>query len=170
MTLVSRATGPAGAAGDGGSLGGSISPDGRFVAFDSDANNLSDQDADGTVDVFVRDLQTNTTTLVSRATGPAGAAGDGESGGASISADGRLVAFWSRAKNLSDQDGDVTADVFVRDLQANTTTLLSAAGGAADGDSFGSVDLRRRSLRRLQLAREQPQRPGPRRDGRRLRT
>jgi Tol biopolymer transport system component len=142
-TLVSRATGAAGAAGDGDSLigdsfGVSISADGRFVAFRSHATNLSDQDADGTVDVFVRDLQANTTTLVSRATGAAGAAGDGESGGAAISADGRFVAFFSVADNLSEVDGDLTPDVFVRDLQADTTTLVSTLGGAADGRSFGA--------------------------------
>jgi Tol biopolymer transport system component len=134
-TLVSRASGPAGAPSDGASSEPSISADGRFVAFESDALNLSDEDA-AFVDVFVRDLQTSTTTLVARAS--ATAAGDGPVADAlsqspSISADGRFVAFESGASNLSGDDRDATGDVFVRDLQARTTTLASRAGDAAGG-------------------------------------
>ncbi len=138
-TLVSRASGAAGAAGDGGSIDPSISADGRFVAFDSTAHNLSGEDWLGT-DVFVRDLQANTTILVSRASGASGAPGDLGSIDPSISADGRYVAFDSLADNLSAEDNDaVFEDTFVRDLQANTTTLVSRASGAsgAAADSGG---------------------------------
>jgi Tol biopolymer transport system component len=134
-TLVSRASGPAGAPSDGASSEPSISADGRFVAFESDALNLSDEDA-AFVDVFVRDLQTNTTTLVARASASAtadGPAADAPSFRPSISADGRFVAFESDARNLSDDDRDATGDVFVRDLQARTTTLVSRASDAAGG-------------------------------------
>ena len=86
------------------------------MAFTSIANNLSDHDADGTLDVFVRDLQASTTNLASRAAGPAGAAGTGDSLGGPLSADGRLIAFASVADNLSGEDGDGTTDVFVREL------------------------------------------------------
>ena len=130
-TLISRAGGSAGAAGNVESRAPSISADGRFVAFGSRASNLHPDDSDFVDDVFVRDLQENTTTLVSRASGPAGAKGNGASRAPSISADGRFVAFGSFAANLHPDDGDDTEDVFVRDLQENTTTLVSRASGPA---------------------------------------
>ena len=139
-TLVSRATGPAGASGNNFSVVPAISADGRFVAFESFASNLDPADGDTTRDLFVRDLQTNTTTLVSRAGGPNGTKGDDESRGASLSADGRFVVFDSAASNLDPADGDTSGNVFVRDLQTNTTTLVSRAAGAAgvlgDGPSL----------------------------------
>lgn len=139
LVLVSRASGAAGVSGDDEAGGASISADGRFVAFASAADNLSDED-DRFVDVFVRDLQTHTTTLVSRASGVAGAAGDDFSDTPSISADGRFVAFVSAARNLSDEDTDAAADIFVRDLLANTTTLVSRATTATGyaGDRFSA--------------------------------
>ena len=136
-TLVSRASGESGAAGDGGSRLASISADGRYVAFTSEAENLS-TDAVGVLDVFVRDTQANTTTLVSRqSAADGGAGGDDESAIPSISADGRYVAFRSTADNLSAADDDAVLDIFVRDTQANTTTLVSrqsASDGGAGGD------------------------------------
>ena len=139
-TLASRATGAAGAVGAGGSSQPSISAGGRYVAFASNAGNLDPDSDDAVTDVFVRDLQANTTTLVSRAGGAAGAVGDGSSFDPSISADGRYLAFASIADNLDPDSDDAVGDVFVRDLQANTTTLVSRATGAAgtvgDGGSF----------------------------------
>ena len=134
-TLVSRASGTAGAGGDGNSSGASISADGRFVVFDSTADNLSAEDDDGATNVFVRDLVATTTTLVSRATGPAGAAADASSFEAAISADGRVVAFVSAADNLAGDDDDTAQNVYVRDLVNGTTTFVSRATGAgAPGD------------------------------------
>ena len=116
----------------------SISADGRYVAFASRADDVSAEDNDSVVNIFVRDLQANTTTLVSRASGASGAAADLWSVTPSISADGRYVAFESVAHNLSPVDHDL-ANIFVRDLQTNTTTLVSRASGvsgaAADGGS-----------------------------------
>jgi Tol biopolymer transport system component len=134
-TLVSRASGVGGPAADSDSSHGSISADGRFVTFTSNATNLSNEDDKTSTDVFVRDLQAGTTTLVSRASGPAGTPSDGTSVDPSISADGRFVAFSSTGTNLSDEDapGDFQ-DVFVRDLQTNTTTLVSRASATASGD------------------------------------
>ena len=134
-TLVSRASGASGPAANSDSGHATISADGRFVAFHSSATNLSANDVNGGTDVFVRDLQAGTTTLVSRGNGPTGAPSDGSSGDASISADGRFVAFGSTATNLSDEDapGDLQ-DLFVRDLQASTTTLVSRASATATGD------------------------------------
>jgi len=80
------------------------------------------------------------TDLVSRAPGPHGAAGDGDSSSASISANGRYVAFASKATNLSDADRDRTTDIFVRDMKTGSVTLVSRAdganGAAADQDSY----------------------------------
>ena len=134
---VSRATGEMGTAGDANSLFPSVSADGRYVAFESLAANLSTEDADLINDVFVRDLQTNTTTYVSRASGGSGAGGDGHSFAPSISADGRYVAFESEANNLSGADDNAVRNVFVRDLQTGVTTYVNQAigGAAAGGDS-----------------------------------
>ncbi|GHJ43066.1 hypothetical protein Cs7R123_04080 [Catellatospora sp. TT07R-123] len=144
-TLVSRADGTSGAAADGDSYGLAVSANGRYVVFASDADNLSDQDDNAYTNVFVRDLTTGTTTLVSRADGPTGAAANGPSADPAISADGRYVAFSSTAANLSSQDNDTClvaggleqgpcADIFVRDLTAGTTTYVSRADGV-DGDA-----------------------------------
>ena len=137
-TLVSRASGAAGAKGNGASVGASMSADGRFVAFRSSASNLDPGDNDTIPDVFVRDLQTNTTTLVSRGSGAAGAKGNNSSLVPAISADGRYVAFYSFASNLDPDDTDTSTDVFVRDLQASTTTLVSRASGAAGAKGNGA--------------------------------
>ena len=91
--------GSGGAQGNGHQLGGpAISADGRFVAFGSCATNLVPGDTNGCSDVFVRDRQTGTTQRVS--VGPGGAQGNGFSVDPAISADGRFVAFESRATNL----------------------------------------------------------------------
>lgn len=128
LVLASRADGPSGAAGNSSSFSPTISADGRYVAFLSYATNLAAGDTDPqneTSDIFVRDLQTDTTVLVSRASGPAGAKGDLDSYGQAISADGRYVTFVSTASNLTPDDPDGLEDVFVRDLKTNTTTLVS---------------------------------------------
>jgi hypothetical protein len=99
-----------------------ISADGRLVAFTCDVGQ-------GYWQVLVRDMVTGETTLVSRASGPTGAEGNDGSADPSISADGRFVAFDSEASNLSPGDHDDDKDVFVRDLRAQTTTLISRASG-----------------------------------------
>jgi Tol biopolymer transport system component len=139
LQLVSRAGGAAGAKGNHGSTAAALAPGGRFVAFSSNATNLHADDADALADVFVRDLQTGALELVSRASGAGGAKGNASSGVPSISADGRFVVFASNATNLVAEDTDPASDVFVRDLVANTTTLVSrsaSAGVKANADSF----------------------------------
>jgi Tol biopolymer transport system component len=136
-TLVSRAAG-AGIKSNGDSFTPAISADGRFVAFASNASNLHPDDTDAATDIFVRDLQSGALTLVSRADGAAGAKGGSGSAAPRISADGARIAFSSNASNLDPDDPDAAPDVFVRDVRAQTTTLISraAAGGASNGDSF----------------------------------
>jgi Tol biopolymer transport system component len=110
----------------------SISVDGRFVAFDSYASNLVSGDTNGAPDVFVHDRQTGTTERVS--VNVAGTQGNNSSGDASISADGRLVAFDSYASNLVSGDTNGTWDVFVRDRQAGTTKCMSVDSAGTQGN------------------------------------
>ena len=139
--LVSRATGVAGVPAHDDSINASISADGRYVAFASIADNLSDEDNDVVRNIYVRDLQTGTTTYVSRASGVAGEAGDGFSAAPSISADGRFVAFTSVSENFTADDAkEDTPDVFVRDLQTNTTTFVSRASGPAGAGGDASSE------------------------------
>lgn len=126
----------AGLAADGSSSSPAISADGRYVAFVSSANNLSDQDQDRFTNVFVRDLVANTTTLVSRqSTSLGGRGANGSSSAPSVSADGRYVLFLSRASNLTAPGARHSAqrDVFFRDLLSGTTELLSAPVRTARG-------------------------------------
>jgi len=134
----------AGNQGNGGSFGGSsdpsISANGRFVAFASEASNLVPGDTNASDDIFVRDLSTNTTTRVS--VSGASNPGNGDSSNPSISADGRFVTFSSKASNLVPGDTNNKEDIFVRDLSTNTTTNISVsgAGNQGNGDSgFSSI-------------------------------
>ncbi len=98
----------------------SISDDGRYAAFRSEANNLVSGDTNGYGDVFVHDRQTDATTRVSVASD--GAQGNDNSRFPSISADGRYVAFYSFASNLVGGDTNGVDDIFVHDQQTGTTT------------------------------------------------
>ena len=131
---------PAGASADDAATFGrpQWSANGRVV-FTSASAKLVQGDTNGHRDVFVRDIATGTTTLVS--VGLNGVPANNDSDDASISADGRYVAFGSLASNLVPGDSNGFSDVFVRDLQTSTTTRISipAAGGQANGHSaFGS--------------------------------
>lgn len=93
-------------------------------------------DTNGCRDVFVRDLVGGTNILVSVNTN-GNASGDGISFDPAISADGRYVAFTSSADNLVSSDNNRAQDVFIRDLQAGTTALVSVS---TDGVSPGNDD------------------------------
>lgn len=125
-----------GAQGDADAGWGSLSDDGRFVAFYSSASTLVSGDTNATWDVFVRDRRLGTTELVSTPLGaPEFHLG---SWGGSISADGRCVAFVSSATNLVPGDTNGVWDVFVRDLLLGTTERVSVGPGGAqsNGTSF----------------------------------
>ncbi len=115
----------------------SISGDGRYVAFSSDATNLVAGDKNGVEDVFVRDRQTGTTTRVSVSS--TGEQGNSRSWLASISADGRYVAFSSDATTLVAGGTNGVGHVYVRDRQSGTTTRVSvtSTGEQGNGRSFG---------------------------------
>jgi Tol biopolymer transport system component len=133
---TSVSVGSTGGQGNEGSYAPSISADGRFVAFASDASNLVRGDTNANEDVFVRDRQTGTTRLVS-VTSNGLQANDGSSY-PSISADGRYVAFRSPASNLVRGDTNRRTDVFVRDRQTRTTSRVSvnSHGHQANYSSF----------------------------------
>jgi Tol biopolymer transport system component len=121
-----------GAQATGNSLGESISADGRFVAFLSDAANLVPGDTNGEPDVFVRDRHSGQTTRVNL--GPAGVQADGPSANAQISANGRFVVFESLATNLVPGTAVRQTNVFVHDRYAGQTTQANVSSGGAQGD------------------------------------
>ncbi len=126
----------AGSQGDKGSSNASISANGRYVAYSTEATDIVLDDNNNTWDVFVHDRVTGTTERVS--VDAAGGQGDGASYDPSISADGRYVAFWSLASNLVAEDTNGTWDVFVHDRVTETTQRISvdAAGAQGNGRSW----------------------------------
>jgi Tol biopolymer transport system component len=125
-TTTRESVGSGGTQADGNATFPAISGNGRFVAFSSSATNLVP--GVGGSQVYVRDRQANITIAVSVST--AGIPGNGASGGARISADGRYVMFSSNADNLVPGDTNGLTDAFTRDLLLGTTTRESLA---ADG-------------------------------------
>ncbi len=120
-----------------GSFAPSLSGNGRFVAFSSDASNLVPGDTNGISDVFVRDRWSGTTTRVS--VGPGGGQANGEASlDPVLSADGRFVAFVSDASNLVPGDTNGSLDVFVRDRRSGTTRRVSVSSTGAQANGFGS--------------------------------
>ena len=121
-----------GVQGDSFSQAPSISAGGRYVAFGSGATNLAPGDTNGARDIFVRDRQLGTTERVSVDSG--GVQGNSDSDFASISSDGRYVAFQSFATNLVPGDTNAVWDIFVRDRQLGTTERASVDSGGAQGN------------------------------------
>ncbi len=137
VSLASR--GPAGQGFNGASDFVELSADAAYLVFQSDASNAFLGDGNGAVDIW-RQRQSNG--LIERVSQtPTGAEPNGASFGASISGDGRLVAFTSFASNLVGADLNGFADVFLRDMASGSVTLLSAArsGGAGNSVSFGAA-------------------------------
>jgi Tol biopolymer transport system component len=129
---------PTGATGSSGSRLPSISGDGRFVAFQSSAHDLVTGDVNGVSDIFVRDLWLGATQLVS--INAMGEQANAACAAPSISGNGRRVAFESAATNLVPGDVNAWTDVFVRDLYAHTTQLVSIASDGSQGDFVSGID------------------------------
>ena len=130
-----------GGLGDGASRSAVMTPDGRYVAFVSAADNLVPDDTNGIPDVFLRDLQLGTTMLVSVGAQPA--YGSGSSEAPEVTPDGQYVAFFSTATNLVPGVSN-HGDIYVRDVMAGTTVWASAYAHSAlrlpslsDSLSFG---------------------------------
>jgi uncharacterized repeat protein (TIGR01451 family) len=129
----------AGKQGSGDSHAPAISADGRFIAFHTIAA-LVPKDTNNAVDVYVRDIQTGVTSLVSVAMD--GTAGNNLSAFQAISADGRFVAFVSEATNLILNDVvDFNPNVYVRDLMAGTTELASVSSSGVEANVLFNGDL-----------------------------
>lgn len=119
-----------------GSAHASISGDGRYVTFDSAANNLADRDINNTRDVFLHDLVGGSTLMVSRSwDGWSGF--DASYGPAQTSSDGRFVVFQSFANDIVLPDSNFSADIFLFDRETGTNERVSV-NSAGDLTNFGS--------------------------------
>jgi Tol biopolymer transport system component len=123
--------------GDGGSYRAVLSADGRFVAFESDATNLVFGDTNQSTDIFVRDRQNAATRRMS-VDSAGNEANPGGSFDPALSADGKVVAFSSRADNLVAGDTNLTYDVFVHVRGSGNTTRVSV-DSAGNQSAWGSV-------------------------------
>jgi Tol biopolymer transport system component len=101
-----------------------VSATGRYVAFGSSASNLVAGDTNGKRDVFVRDLKTGRTRLVSVRRG-GHVQGDGDSVAPAISDDGRYVAFLSTSTNFGTTNQSGGNDAYVKDLRTGRLDLVS---------------------------------------------
>lgn len=124
-----------GRTGSNSSVYASISDDGRYVAFET-VLPLVQGDTNGTLDIFVRDMRIGNTKLVSAASN--GRAANSASFDPTISDDGRYVTFVSHANDVVSNDTNSYEDVFVRDVQAGTTRLVSVATNGARANNHSS--------------------------------
>ncbi len=116
-----------------------LSADGRYVAFVSHVNDLVLGDTNNVPDIFVYDRVTETYERMS--VDSAGNQGNSDSmanssRGPVISADGRFVAFFSRANNLVPNDTNDDWDIFVRDRQMGITERVSVGNASNEANSF----------------------------------
>ena len=111
-----------------------ISADGRFVAYYSLADNLVSGDTNSSFDIFLHDLATGTTTLVSHASD--GTLGNSDSQEPSVSGDGRYVTYASWASNLVGSDTNGTIDIFLTDTANGTTERISVASDGTEGNGY----------------------------------
>lgn len=116
-----------------------ITPDGRFVAFVSTATNLVPGDTNAKNDIFVHDRTTRVTERVSIASD--GTQADNRSYGASISADGRFIAYYSSANNLVAGEQTYFSQLYVHDRTNHTTERISVAtdGSLANQAVYGTA-------------------------------
>jgi Tol biopolymer transport system component len=118
-----------------GSCATGVSSDGRIVAFLSDATNLIADDTNYAADVFVRDRDAGTTVRASVTDSEAEGAYFAGFDGPSMNADGTKVVFASYGGAL-DPDVGSGVQVYLRDLTAGTTQLISASAPGVAGDGY----------------------------------
>lgn len=117
-----------------------MTPDGRYVVFESYTTEIGGDATPGITDVFVRDRTAGTSAKVSF--GNAGQAGDAGSQFASISDNGRYVAFQTGTQGFATVADGPGYDIFLRDRTAATTILVSrSTGGSAGNDDSGTPSL-----------------------------
>ncbi|MBL8842682.1 MAG: hypothetical protein JNL90_14270 [Planctomycetes bacterium] len=123
-----------------GNMGGGkvvLSADGRHVAFDSYASNLAPYDINNTIDVFVRDRQLGTTTLVSVAL--TGLSGNNFSFLDSMSPDGRFIVFTSGAYDLVKFDTNQQGDIFLHDRDPDGNGVFDEGNATIVRASLGNT-------------------------------
>jgi Tol biopolymer transport system component len=114
----------------------SMSADGRYVAFESLATNLTEGDSGRYWDIYRKDLESGEILLCSTSSG--GESGNGDSESPAISRDGRYVAFQSSASNLVPDDRNDCRDIFRKDLLTGEIMRCSTSSSGLEGnnDSF----------------------------------
>lgn len=117
----------------------SISPNGRFVCFNSTASDLTADDVGGGADIFVRDGLLGTTRLVSR--NSVGTQFGGGIENCDVSDDGRYVVFSASADGIVPGDTNGTWDIFVRDLEGATTEIVSVNSSGTVGTSVSRFNV-----------------------------
>lgn len=125
-----------GTSGDNASQHPSISENGHFIAFESKAHNLVENDVNGKTDIFVYNRESKRVQRIS--TDLAGMGGNGDSEHPSISADGRYVAFSSKANNLVPNDTNEVADIFLYDRENHTLQRISINFSGEEGNEFSA--------------------------------
>ncbi len=131
-TTIGVDVGLDGELGNAGAWAASITPDARFIVFDSDSTNLIANDVNDIGDVFLLDREAGTLELISVTSG--GQQADGASHSAAISADGRYVAFISGANNFVAGDTNNVTDVFLRDRVGGATERVSVSTSGDQAD------------------------------------
>ncbi|HRQ73481.1 MAG TPA: GC-type dockerin domain-anchored protein [Phycisphaerales bacterium] len=131
-TIARVSNAPDGSPGTFGSNDPSVTPDGAYLVFASGANNLVPGDTNNATDIFVRDMATGAVDRVSVSS--AGGQTNDVSGEASISDDGRFVAFYSVATNLVPDDTNGYWDIFVHDRATGETTRVNLGPDGAQGN------------------------------------
>jgi hypothetical protein len=124
----------------GGGIRDNVSPfskDNRYVIFESDGTDLVSPATNGFKHVFLRDIQSGTTELISRRDGPTGNQADVDSYMGGISHDGRYVAFSS--SGISTTPSDTNIHVYVRDRIEHTTTRVSVDSTGGEGSGYQGV-------------------------------
>jgi Tol biopolymer transport system component len=139
QTTIQASVSSAGASGDGYSQTAAISADGRYVLFTSQSTNLAHGDPDAVGDVYVRDVATGVTELLSVSS--SGQHGNSQSLANGISADGRYVSFESLADNLMPGDSGNDSDIFVRDRLTATTVPASVSSAGVKGNAPSEVSM-----------------------------
>jgi Ca2+-binding RTX toxin-like protein len=123
----------------------SISADGRFVVFESNASNLVPGDTNNTQDIFLKEIATGAISRISISI--AGQQGNNLSNCPTISADGRFVVFQSDASNLVPGDTNNKKDIFLRDISKGTIDLISLRTNYLDIEALAFL----KTLNQLQI-------------------
>jgi hypothetical protein len=125
-TIERASVSTAGVEGNDYSSSSTITPDGRYIAFESKATNLYPADANGATDIFRRDLELDRTDLASRRWNGVAAGNNASWHRPDISSDGRVVAFEATATDLVTGDTNGQRDAFVRDFAVDLAPFGSA--------------------------------------------